>query len=109
MVTKSAEDLLRSKQFFYYHGVVLAGLWFVAAVIAIQLRKYSRTLHALCFFCINITTIFFIFGALLRVYPQISKFSRWPLLKQAHVAGGTLPDIQAPPSSSCWCCSTFWA
>ena len=84
-----ASTFIASPNFFYYHGLVLATLWFFAVNLAILMRSLSRTLHGLCFFAIDVTTAFFIIGALLRVWHHIDKFTEWSLIKQGHVIGGS--------------------
>jgi hypothetical protein len=80
---------IRGDDFFHYHGLFLSSLWLIGAVVAILLRKFSVTLHALLFFIIDATTAFFIVGGILRVYPYISvKWDEWELLKKGHFIGG---------------------
>lgn len=81
---------IKGEKFFEYHGLVLALLWFFAAPTAILLRKVSKQVHAACFFLIDVTTIFFILGAGIRVYPYIDKFSTWSPIKQGHTVGGKI-------------------
>jgi len=101
-ITQPIIDFINHPDFFYYHGVTLAFLWFIAANIAILLRSVSRTLHALCFFVIDVTTIFFLVGGLIRVYPSFEKFATWNPIKQGHVIGGISIFIQASSFSFSW-------
>ena len=73
-VTSRITEFIHHKEFFYYHGAVLAFAWFIGATIAILLRRVSKQLHALCFFIIDVVTAFFLIGAIIRVYPYLSKF-----------------------------------
>lgn len=80
---------IKGDTFFHYHGLVLSSLWMVGAVIAILARKVSVYLHASLFFIIDVTTAFFIVGAMLRVYPYITvKWDDWSVLKKGHFIGG---------------------
>ena len=83
-----ASAFIASPDFFYYHGLVLAILWFFVVNVAILMRSLSRTLHGLCFFAIDVTTAFFIIGALIRVWHHIDKFAEWSIIKQGHIMGG---------------------
>jgi hypothetical protein len=87
-----------SQDFFWWHGVVLAFLWFFAALIAILLRKVAIILHATAFFIIDVITAFFLVGAMMRVYPHLENFGTWSLIKQGHIIGGTPYPIQEPSS-----------
>jgi len=82
------KDFIAGDSFFYYHGIVLALNWFIFSLIAILLRKTSITLHALAFNLIDISTGFFVVGALLRVYPHIDAWDSWSLLFKGHFIGG---------------------
>lgn len=73
-VTSQITGFIYHKEFFYYHGAVLAFAWFIASTIAILLRRVSKQLHALCFFIIDVITAFFLIGAMMRVFPYLSKF-----------------------------------
>lgn len=86
--TSQITEFINHKDFFYYHGVVLAFAWFIAATIGILLRKVSKQLHALCFFLIDVVTAFFIIAAIVRVYPHLHKFEAWSLVKKCHIIGG---------------------
>lgn len=66
---QQAQLFIASDQFFEWHGVGLASLWFVGAIIAILARRLSLNLHALCFFLVDAFTMFFLAGAWIRVYP----------------------------------------
>jgi hypothetical protein len=81
---------IRGSDFFFYHGLVLALLWFFAAPLAILLRKVSKQIHGACFFFIDVTTVFFLVGAGIRVYPHISNFPQWSIIKQGHIAAGNI-------------------
>lgn len=89
-VTTQIEEFIRHKDFFYYHGVVLTFLWFVLSTIGILLRKVSKQLHALAFFVVDVVTAFFIIGAIIRVYPYLSRFDSWSFVKKCHIIGGKL-------------------
>jgi hypothetical protein len=82
-------EFITSKDFFWYHGVVLGSLWLCGSVIAILARRIAVTIHALLFFLIDATTAFFIVGGMLRVYPHIAtRWDDWGMLKQGHFVGG---------------------
>ena len=104
-VLAQATTFIQSKEFFYYHGLVMSLLWFFASPIGILLRKVSVYLHATVFFLIDVTTAFFIVGALIRVYPYFGYFTSWPLIKQAHISAGIYITIQDPSSLLCYCYS----
>ena len=81
-------EFIQSDHFFFYHGITLASLWFVGAIIAILLRRVSRQLHGIAFFFIDAVSLFFSLGALYRVYPKLDGFASWNPLVQGHVIGG---------------------
>ena len=79
---------IRGDEFFHYHGLVLGLLWMFGIIIGILVRKTSRVLHALSFIIIDYVTLFFLLGAIIRVYPHIEHFPEWSLIKQGHIVGG---------------------
>lgn len=85
----------QSKSFWYYHGYGLTISWLGLSFISILLKKlsshrYITYLHAFLYLLTNVATIFLAGGAFYRVYPNLSKFSEWNLLKQLHIAAGIL-------------------
>lgn len=82
-------QFISSDKFFEYHGLTLTIVWTIACTVAIAAKKLSAQIHGSIFFMIDVTTLYFITGAWVRVYPHIDNFSEWPLLKQLHILGGT--------------------
>jgi hypothetical protein len=94
-ITTQLTNFIQGDTFFYYHGITLAALWFIAANVAILLRKASTLLHGMAFFMIDVISLFFSGAAIYRVYPKLDTFASWPILVQGHVIGGTHQLIQA--------------
>lgn len=84
----TAQSFFLQDDFFHYHGLYLGLIWMFGIIIGILIRKVSRFLHAIAFFFIDVVTIFFIVGAIIRLYPRIDQFWEWSLIKQGHTVGG---------------------
>jgi hypothetical protein len=86
-------EFIASKDFWFYHGWGLTTAWLVFSFIGILVKKlfkgnFGLYLHILFLFITNALTYFLAGSAIYRVYPHLSKFAGWTILKQGHVAGG---------------------
>jgi hypothetical protein len=54
---------------------------------------FGAILHGSLFFINNFVTLFLSAGAFYRVYPNLSKYSEWSLLKQSHIFAGIIFTI----------------
>jgi hypothetical protein len=93
-----AASFFSSYDFWWWHGWGLTGCWLITSFIAILLKKLvsgmlGAILHGLLFFINNALTLFLAAGAFYRVYPNLSKFNEWSLLKQSHIFAGILFTI----------------
>ena len=80
--------LHKRTDFFEYHGFVLTACWIIACSVAIFMKRINVYIHAMLFFFIDVTSLYFITGAWLRVYPHIDTFNEWSLIKKGHIIGG---------------------
>ncbi len=79
---------VNGKDFFFYHGYGLTLIWVVASVIGVLMKKVNIYLHALCFFLIDVSTLFLVGGAIYRYLPRFASAGEWSTVKQVHIFGG---------------------
>lgn len=87
-IIKPLTEFYNRPDFFWFHGYGLTTLWILASVFAILFKKISVYLHALCFFIIDVSTMFLIGGAIYRYLPKFASWQSWETIRQVHIFGG---------------------
>lgn len=54
------------------------------------MKRVNIYLHALCFFLIDVSTLFLVGGAIYRYLPRFASAGEWSTVKQVHIFGGII-------------------
>jgi hypothetical protein len=90
-------EFVMSKQFWFWHGLVLIVDWFIIAFIAILIKKKYHTksakiVHTLLFIFCNLSSLFVNIGAMYKTYINWYRFPVWGILNKSHKLSGN-PSI----------------